>query len=241
MSTCQDPIATLLPVYLLSALDESDSQQVKAHLVSCAACQREFKLLAPARQVLLTEVQAMPAPERLKASIMNTVNAEASLFASAQHKDEGKSVNKPGKLSRFLRLRVPLAGLALPTSLACLALALFILPADKVQPSARQYTAIISSTDAPKASGELIVEGKQASLSVAGMPSAGPGRIYQVWLKKPGLAPQPTDSLFGVRSNGHGRVAIDGLPGATQVLVTSEPVGGSSSPTRTPVLQVDLV
>ena len=63
------------------------------------------------------------------------------------------------------------------------------------------------------------------------------GRVYQVWIKRPGrTAPEPTDALFDVRG---GRATVEvpgGVDGVEQVLVTDEPNGGSAAPTRDPVV-----
>jgi hypothetical protein len=80
--------------------------------------------------------------------------------------------------------------------------------------------------------------GGHSELLVAGMPQPTPGKIYEIWLSR-GAAPQPTDALFGVTRYGRGAVAVPGsLHGVKEVLVTSEPLGGSSHPTSTPLIRV---
>ena len=64
-----------------------------------------------------------------------------------------------------------------------------------------------------------------------------PGRIYEVWLKRPGAAPAPTTALFSVPAGGAADIGIPGaLGGVSEVLVTEEPAGGSGAPTGPPVL-----
>jgi hypothetical protein len=72
------------------------------------------------------------------------------------------------------------------------------------------------------------------------LPPPPRGRIYQVWLLRPGAsAPEPTPALFGVSTDGSAEVAVPGdLKGVKQVLVTHEPLGGSRAPTRAPILTV---
>jgi Anti-sigma-K factor rskA, C-terminal len=80
--------------------------------------------------------------------------------------------------------------------------------------------------------------GEHSELVVAGMPQPRQGKIYEVWLSR-GAAPQPTDALFGVTSRGSGSVAVPGsLHGVKEVLVTSEPLGGSQHPTSAPLIRV---
>ena len=79
--------------------------------------------------------------------------------------------------------------------------------------------------------------GSHVELVVAGMPAPPLGRIYEVWLERGTRAPQPTDALFSVTSSGAGSVGVPGdLDGVSKVLVTSEPLGGSLKPTRSPVI-----
>ena len=65
------------------------------------------------------------------------------------------------------------------------------------------------------------------------------GEVYEVWLMRAHSAPQATDALFTVTSAGDGSVDVPGgLHGVREVMVTSEPLGGSSSPTSAAVLRV---
>jgi hypothetical protein len=82
----------------------------------------------------------------------------------------------------------------------------------------------------------LSVSGGHAELSVADMPPPGAGRVYEVWRERSGT-PQPTDALFNVTSAGAATVSVPGgVDGVHEVLVTSEPDGGSRVPTRSPVI-----
>jgi Anti-sigma-K factor rskA len=79
----------------------------------------------------------------------------------------------------------------------------------------------------------------RAELVVSGMPEPPIGEVYELWLNRPGSSPRPTDALFMVTSAGSGSVEVPGsLRGVREVMVTSEPLGGSSSPTSLAVLHV---
>lgn len=81
--------------------------------------------------------------------------------------------------------------------------------------------------------------GAHAELVVSGMPEPPIGEVYELWLIRPSAAPHPTDALFMVTSAGNGSVEVPGdLHGVREVMVTSEPLGGSSSPTSLAVLRV---
>jgi Anti-sigma-K factor rskA len=83
--------------------------------------------------------------------------------------------------------------------------------------------------------------GPHTELLVSRMPEPPVGEVYEVWLNRPSTAPQPTDALFTVTSEGNGAVEVPGnLRGVREVTVTSEPLGGSSSPTSAPVLRLPV-
>jgi Anti-sigma-K factor rskA len=81
--------------------------------------------------------------------------------------------------------------------------------------------------------------GIHEELVVSGMSQPPIGTIYELWVDRDGDAPQPTDALFQVSSAGHGTIEVPGSPrGIKAVLVTNEPLGGSSMPTSMPILRV---
>ncbi|MBA3809789.1 MAG: anti-sigma factor, partial [Solirubrobacterales bacterium] len=93
---------------------------------------------------------------------------------------------------------------------------------------------------APHAFASLRVSGGHAELNVQGLPQTPADRVYEVWIKRAG-APQPTNALFTVTAAGRATVGVPGdVAGVRQVLVTSEPLGGSRVPTRAPVIVASL-
>jgi hypothetical protein len=91
------------------------------------------------------------------------------------------------------------------------------------------------------ASAVLREQSGQSELTVAGMAPPAPGRTYEVWLAAGEGAPRATDALFAPARSGAASVAVPGrLRGIREVLVTSEPLGGSSTPTAPPALRVRL-
>jgi hypothetical protein len=73
------------------------------------------------------------------------------------------------------------------------------------------------------------------------MPPPPEGRIYQVWIKRPGRDPQPTSALWSVDASGDANVMVPGdMDGVEAVLVTDEPEGGSRTPSRAPVITAQI-
>jgi anti-sigma-K factor RskA len=94
---------------------------------------------------------------------------------------------------------------------------------------------------AAKAVAEVDVSGDKAVLVAHNMPGPGQGKTYQVWLKRPGEAPQPTSALFTPLSDGSATATVTGdLQDGDQILVTAEPNGGSPMPTSDPVLAAQM-
>jgi hypothetical protein len=87
----------------------------------------------------------------------------------------------------------------------------------------------------------LTVDGDHTTLEAHGLPEPPAGRVYQVWLKPHGGAPEPTDALFVPRSDGSAMVAVPGHVSAMEaVMVSVEPRGGSEAPTTPPVLTAEM-
>ena len=99
---------------------------------------------------------------------------------------------------------------------------------------------LIAQTRAPDADVRLEIHEDGSMLVAENMPAPPSGRIYQVWLKRPGKDPEPTSVLWSTRGDGSAEVAVPGsLEGVEAVLVTDEPPGGSEEPTKPPVITAE--
>jgi hypothetical protein len=95
----------------------------------------------------------------------------------------------------------------------------------------------VDQAQAPGAQVRLEVRGDRGTLVASGMPAPPEGRVYQVWRKRPGRDPEPTDALWSVTSDGSARVTVPGtLDDVEAVLVTDEPLGGAQVPSKAPVI-----
>ena len=101
----------------------------------------------------------------------------------------------------------------------------------------RRSDAVVDQAQAPGGTVELQIGDGESRLVAQNFPPPPRGRVYQVWLKRPGANPQPTDVLWSVRRDGTAQVAVPGsLDGVEAVLVTDEPEGGSGRPSKAPVI-----
>jgi hypothetical protein len=219
--------------YVLGALEEAS--RYREHLDGCATCRAEVAELQLVVDTLPATVPPVRAPQALRERVLATVRSEAELLRAA-----GSQVDRPpSPPARWRSPRVSLlgAGMAIAAT-AAVAVAVAV----SVRSSApERVTSAQFPLNIPGASASLRQAGSRAELVVSGMPQPPLGKIYEVWLSRGSSTPQPTDALFGVTSSGSGSVEVPGsLHGVKQVLVTSEPLGGSSHPTSAPVLRVVL-
>ena len=258
MTRCIDPrVNELLGAYLLGACPQDEADAVRAHIAQCTACTRESAELVVARDALLLVAPSAAAPPALKGRVMAQVRADAELFAAA---GGPRADAAPAPLTapprreparerqrRFgwLRSPVPLA------AAASFALAIAVggtllgssLGSNDASPAAAQvHLGSVDGAQAPGGRARVVLdESGTARLEVSGLPSPGRERVYQVWLRSGEDAPVATHALFSVLEDGRGETIVPGnLKGIDEVLVTSEPAGGSTAPTRAALVAVKV-
>lgn len=226
--------------YLLDALEEQEKSQYESHLDSCAVCREEVDFLRVATDALPASVEQYSAPPELKDRIMAVVHSEAQLLRAAGPEADRPPVAAPAAEKRRWWQLVPRPALAFVASALLIAGGVtgWQLREDGAGDPLRTVVADVSAPGAPTASASLIVRDDHSTLVTRKLPRAGNGRVYQVWLKREGVAaPEPTDALFTVRHDGSASVDVPGsLDGVEAVLVTAEPEGGSQAPTSDPVI-----
>jgi hypothetical protein len=224
--------------YLLGALPPEEREGFAAHLEVCPVCRRDADELAIAADALPISVPPIAPPAALKDRIMAVVESEAELLAAA-----GEGADAPRRAPARTRRRF-LGGWMLRPGVA-LACAAVLLVAGGVVGAllagGEDTRTVTASTTAPGAQVELEVRDDASTLVVHNLREPPPGRMFQVWIKRPGRDPEPTSVLWSPRSNGSAEVAVPGsLDGVEAVLVTDEPRGGSEKPTRQPVITAPL-
>lgn len=253
MTDCTDPRWNeLLGAYALGACTPDEQAGLREHMSRCPTCTAELMELGAAREALLTSVPAATSPPELKSRVMQQVRADAELFTAARAREGGQSPPSRGAAKPERRARRRWWGMPVPLAVAgacAVVLAVggvlggtLVGGEDGGSPSTRTVSAKVDSAQAPGAGAKLVVSGDGPSqLVVTGMPSPGRGRVYEVWLVRGTDAPKPAGALFSVDSAGSGSAAVPGsLDGVDQVLVSSEPAGGSPQPTRRPVVAAEV-
>jgi anti-sigma-K factor RskA len=231
------PFEDDLAAYLLGALSDDETRSFEAHLETCETCQARERWLRTSVEVLPSSVEQVEPPPELRERLLDTVRREAGAEATAPT----PSARRRG--SRWTRL---LGSPALRPATAAAA-ALLIVAAGAIgyairgggEGGAETTTVTAESTGvAPGVKATIVRTGDRGILRVSDLPQRR-GRVYEVWLVK-GEKPVPS-ALFQVGRDGAGSAGIPGgLDEATQVLVTSEPEGGSEAPTTKPLLSAPV-
>lgn len=221
---CGDDVAA----YALGALDPAEVRRFEAHLVTCAVCRDELATFQDVVHALPLSAPRHRAPAGLRRNVMRAVQADARASTSP-----GAAVWRRG-VPAWLTPRPALAlGLAVIVAVAVI----IGVTAGSSSPTTR----VIHAQVAGHGSAELRLTGGHAELILSHFPAPSPGRIYEVWLQRPGGPASPTRALFSVNSAGQGDVDVPGsMRGIAHVMVTSEPAGGSLHPTRAPVINASL-
>ncbi len=223
--------------WLLGALPEQEAAAFTAHLETCAACRSEVEELRAAVEVLPTAVPVVAPPAELRDRIMSVVEAEAEVLRAA-----GPTADRPARAARRPRW---FAGLRPAFAVAAASIALVAAGAGfgigRLGGGVETRT-VTAQVAAESGRATLRLRDGDGRLEVRGLPAPPAGRVYQVWLlpEGEGAAPRPTTTLFSVTRDGRGAAEVPDVGDAQAVLVSDEPVGGSSAPTGEVVITAPL-
>lgn len=221
--------------YLLGALEDHERVGFEAHLAGCPECRREVEQLRVAADALPAAAESVAPPPELKDRIMSVVRAEAELLhAAGARADAAPAAPAASERRRWWSLR-PMGAVAVATAVLAIGVAVGAVVRDA--DNGPRVRTLQAQVDHGSASARLEVKGSQAELVAEGLPHPGADRVYQVWLKRPGRDPEPTDALFTTGRDGSASVEVPGsLKGVEAVLVTREPEGGSETPSEAPFI-----
>jgi anti-sigma-K factor RskA len=239
----EHPWRESIAAYVLGALPDGEAREFEAHVAGCASCRLEVNDLMPVTVALAASSPPVAAPRELRDRIMLEVDREAELLSAA-----GPEADVPAPPARRRRWWQPVwrPAAALAGALAAAAIGFVIHDAttNEGPTGPRTVRAQVAPAVPGAARASFEVADKRAVLRLAGFPSPGRGRVYQVWVQRtPRSAPIATRALFTVGKDGRGEVELPAAArGANAVLVSSEPDGGNTTgtPTRTPVLSGSL-
>ncbi len=216
--------------YVLGALEPTEADAFREHLVNCAICRDEVSAFQEVADLLPLTAPPQPAPPGLRSRVMAEVNAEARETAS-QRAPRSRRAWLPSWLA------VPRLAFAAAAVVAVIALAIGAVAITSGGANTNVYNASVTWPG----SASVHVKDGRGVLVVSGMPAPPMTKIYEVWLQRGNRQPEPTTALFTPTTKGSGSVDVPGdLHGVSRVMVTPEPAGGSSAPTHAPVLVARL-
>jgi anti-sigma-K factor RskA len=217
--------------YVLGALPESEHEDFIRHMEACAVCREEVAALETVAAALPGAAPQLRAPAEIKARVMAEVREDARRQAAAQAASERPARARPRWAWR------PVLAAPLAAALAVIAVVVVVASGGSGGPATRVIRAEVT---APGASAYVRISDEHADLTVSKFPPTPRGRVYEVWLKRSG-SPEATDALFTVTSRGEATVVVPGsVRGVKAVMVTSEPLGGSTVPTTAPSIIAHL-
>lgn len=225
--------------YVLGALLEGEHEEFVRHLESCAVCREEVAALQVVAGALPAVTTQLNAPSQLKERVMANVREDERARPS-EARSHARTVGRTQAQRRqgpaWLRWRPMLASGAL-AAVAVVVAVIVIASGGGDGAGTRVIRAQVTGSHGRAL---LRVSDGHAQLDVSDLPQTPPQRVYEVWIKRSG-APQPTDALFTVTSKGEATVGVPGsLKGVQVVMVTAEPLGGSTVPTSPPVIVARL-
>lgn len=217
--------------YALGALEPLEAIAFRRHLDECMVCRDEvaaFQTVADSLPLAAPQIQA---PRRLKRRVISSARRE--------RKPVQTSVARRPRRAALARSLMAMGAALVAAVLAVGAVAIF-----SGGSSSRQATATrVVQARVATATGNAVVRLSPGSVELVlhRFPPPPAGKIYEVWLQRAGRAPSPTNVLFSVTATGAGAIDIPGdIRGVQRMLVTPEPLGGSSTPTHAPVIVAQL-
>jgi anti-sigma-K factor RskA len=222
--------------YVLGAMPDRELTAFASHVEGCESCRAAVEDLRPAVDALPAATPHLAAPPELRERLLGIVRSEAELLRAA-----GPEADRPPRRRGWLFGSRPLTAALVAVALIVAGVAGFAL-----RGSSGPLTRTIAGrvVGVPRASARIEIRGRRAELRVTSLPAPPPGRVYQVWLlRSSGTRPAATMALFTVEGDGSATVRLPSLRGASAVLVTNEPVGGSRTGVpsqRVPIISADL-
>jgi anti-sigma-K factor RskA len=212
-----DEMLELAALYALDAVDASECATVRAHILTCDVCRKEYVAAQAAATGLAGSVATDPPPE-----------LRAAILSAAASRPRAKNVVSIFRRKRFYAALVAVAA-------AVVALFVFHSPSGSTWP-----LACLPSPSACGVSGRVIAAGGVLRVEANGLNALPPGKVYQAWVIQPGGKPLP-EPTFVPDAGGRATISVPSdQPKGTLIAFTVEPAGGSQAPTTKPFVAATL-
>lgn len=229
----------LTGAYALDALDDVERAAVERHLRECAECATEVAEFREVGAWLATRAAAA-APAAMKDRVL------AMARETRQAPPPGGQVRLPRVAARrVLAVAAATAVLAGGAGLGTLAWQNGQ-DADRARAQATRIAEVMTDPErrdsaAPVTGGgsaTVVAAGGAAVFAARGLPAAGDGRTYQLWVVR-GAGDIRSAGLLEV-SSGAAQAFVGDVPSGATLAVSVEPEGGSDQPSTTPLVTVPV-
>jgi anti-sigma-K factor RskA len=225
-----------LAAYVLDALEPDEAAELERHAEGCELCRREIRWLTPAVRQLPESVEHVEAPAELRSRILAEVRSDAAAAAPAAGAPLRRERARRNRFPAWLRgsggLR-PAGAVAAVLLVALLAGYLISGPGDDGSPSST-----VTAGKPPGVTAKLVREGERGTLRLANV-KLPENRVLEAWVRRDGEV-EPVRKLFVPNHNGAAAITMADMSDVDLVMVTSEPPGGSETPTGAPIASVPV-
>lgn len=237
--------------YLLGALEPGEAAALERHAEDCERCRAEIRWLMPALQALPESVERVEPPRELRSRVMSEVRADAHQ-QGAEHAALGRMAGaRPAeaglwnRASAWLRrlgsgpmgLR-PVVGVAVAV-LVVAAVAGFAIGGGVGGGSDEGGTSTFVAGKAPGITAKVVNSGDSGALHLANVHQLPNERVLEAWVQRDGEV-EPVQALFVPDREGRAGTELPDMNGVEVVMVTTEPTGGSRSPTSSPLVTIPV-
>lgn len=220
--------------YMLGVLGPEEATAFERHAEGCEHCRSEMRWLTAAVEVLPEAVERHEPPPQLRQRLLSEVEADARAEAAAPPAAEGVLARLSARLRRLgsgSHGWRPAAGLAALALVVVVALGGYEIGSGGN--GGGNPTAFVSG------SAEVVREGDAGELHLTAVKQLPPDRVLEAWVRRDGQI-EPVKALFVPDSSGEASTRIGDMTDVDLVMVTTEPEGGSASPTSAPIAEVPV-
>ena len=234
--------------YMLGALEPAEAAELERHAEGCERCQAEIRWLTPALDALPESVERLEPPRELRERVMAEVRADAGTDvrggerAGARSGDREARPGLGGRISAWVHdlgsgpmgLR-PVAGVAVAV-LVVAAVAGFAIGGGIGSDEGGQTSTVVTG-EAPGVTAKMVSEGDGGTLHLDNVKQLPSDRVLEAWVQRDGEV-EPVEALFVPDREGRASTELPDMDGVEVVMVTTEPSGGSESPTSAPIITI---
>jgi anti-sigma-K factor RskA len=228
-----------IAAYMLGALEAGEAAELERHAEGCERCQAEIRWLTPAVNALPESVERLRPPRALRERIMSEVRMEAE--PAEAFAEEPADAGIFARAANWLRelgsgpmgLR-PVVGFAAAV-LVVAAVAGFAIGGGLGGDEGGQTTVVTG--EAPGITAKVVSEGNGGTLHLDNVKQLPSDRVLEAWVQRDGEV-EPVEALFVPDREGKASTELPDMDGVEVVMVTTEPSGGSDSPTSSPIVTI---